>query len=231
MNRLKRLLPLLMIFFLMAVAYWLDLRQWLSLEALKTHREALALFVEKNPIRAPLAYMVFYFVVVALSIPGAVFLTLAGGFLFPQPWSTLYTVCGASCGAIAIFLAARMALGDFLKRKVGPFLKKMKAGIQEDGANYLLFLRLVPIFPFWAVNLAPAFFGVSIFTFFWTTFVGIIPGSFVFTQLGTGLNAILESDTTFSINSLLNREMKIAFIALGCFALLPVLLKYKRQKK
>ena len=117
-----------------------------------------------------------------------------------------------------------------------PFIKKMEAEIQENKVYYLLFLRLVPIFPFWVVNLAPAFFSIRTSTFFWTTCVGIIPGSFVFSQIGNGLGSIFDSHETFSIHALLNANMKIALIALGFFALLPVIVKYigkqkKRQKK
>jgi len=167
----------------------------------------------------------------ALSIPGAVFLTIFGGFLFPQPYSTLYAVFGATFGAILIFLAAKTALGDTLKHKAGKRMQKMRAGFQDNAANYLLFLRLVPLFPFWMVNLAPAFFGVTLLTFAWTTFVGIIPGAFVFAQAGAGLGSILDSAEEFSVGEILTWDVKIALLALGIFALIPPMVKHFKGKK
>jgi uncharacterized membrane protein YdjX (TVP38/TMEM64 family) len=156
---------------------------------------------------------------------------LAGGFLFPQPFSALYTIIGASIGATFLFLAARTAFGEFLRKRAGPMMKKMEKGFEDNAASYLLFLRFVPIFPFWLVNLAPAIFGVSLFTYVWTTVVGITPGSFVFTQAGAGLGAIFDSGESFSIGLLFNNEMKIAFVALGFFALMPVVIRKIASRK
>jgi uncharacterized membrane protein YdjX (TVP38/TMEM64 family) len=140
-------------------------------------------------------------------------------------------VTGATIGASFLFLAARSAIGDSLKRKAGPLLKKMESGFQENAWSYLLFLRLVPLFPFWLVNLAPAFFGGSFTTYFWTTFVGIIPGAYVFTQAGAGLSMIFESGDSFSFSTIFNTQIKMALVALGLFALLPALLKKLFQSK
>lgn len=230
-KRLLQLLPVAIILLLMLFAYFFGLGEYLTFGELKRHREALTSFVESYPLAAPLLYTLTYAVSTALSIPGAIFLTLFGGFLFPQPFATIYVVTGATIGAIIIFLAARTALGETLKEKAGPRLKKMQKGFQEDAANYLLFLRFVPIFPFWLVNLAPAFFGVNLWTFAWTTFVGIIPGAFVFAQAGAGLGAILDSGKELSIDTIFNTEVKIALIALGIFALLPTVIKRFRRNK
>ena len=165
----------------------------------------------------------------ALSVPGAVFLTLLGGYLFPQPFSTIYVVFSATCGATLIFLAARTALKEILKKKAGPFLQKMEKGFQENAVSYLLFLRFVPLFPFWLVNIAPAFFRVSLITFVWTTLVGIFPGSLVFTLAGGGLEKILENNETFSITTIFNTQIKIALVLLGIIALVPII--WKKFKK
>ena len=121
--------------------------------------------------------------------------------------------------------------GDSLKKKAGPFLSKMKKGFNDNAASYMLFLRFVPVFPFWIVNLAPAFFGVHLRTFIWTTLVGIIPGSLVFTLAGGGLEKILDTNKAFSISTLFNTELKIALTLLGILSLLPILLKKWKKNR
>jgi len=107
----------------------------------------------------------------------------------------------------------------------------MRNGFQKNAASYFLFFRLVPPFPFWLVNLAPAFLGVSMWTFVWTTFVGIIPGAFVFTQAGAGLGEILKQNQELSLSTLFNFQVKVALIALGFFALLPIFIKKLFKKE
>lgn len=214
----------------MIVAYAFDMEEYLTFEELKKHRHTLTNYVKLHPITAPLVFMAIYIVAIALSIPGGTFLSIAGGFLFAQPFSTIYVVVAATIGATCIFLAAKTALGESWKEKAGSALKRMQAGFQENASSYLLFLRLVPLFPFWLVNLAPAFFGVPLITFIWTTFVGIIPGAFVFTQAGVGLGSILDSQGELSIDTIFTTEIKIALIALAVFALLPVVIKKMRGK-
>lgn len=226
---MKKFLPLIVILVLMAIAYVTGLHEYVTVESLQEHRIVLLTLVATRPILAPFVYMIVYTISTALSIPGAIFLSIFGGFLFPQPFSTIYVVIGATLGAMIIFLIAKTALGETLKHKAGPLLQKMQTGFQENAANYLLFLRLVPIFPFWLVNLAPAFFGVRLYTFAWTTFLGIIPGAFVFTQAGVGLGAILDAGEKLSIDTIFNNQVKIALIALGIFALLPVVIKKLRK--
>ncbi len=212
-------------------AYFFDLGRYLSLDELKKNHIALEEFVATHEISSPVIYMTAYALAAALSLPIGVFMTLLGGFLFSQPFATLYAVTGASCGASIIYLIAKTAIGDLLKEKAGPFLARLSTGFQENAISYMLFLRLVPIFPFWVVNLAPAFLGVAFTTYVWTTFVGIIPATFAFTQAGVALGAILESNEPFSTSALLNNDMKIALAALGIVALIPVFLKKRKGKK
>lgn len=227
----KRLLPLLLIVALMIVGFALNWQRFLSFETLRYHHLELIEYVNNSPIMTPFMFMGTYAVSTALSIPGALILSLLGGYLFSQPWSTLYVLVGATTGASLLFLAAKTALKDLLYKKAGPRLKKMEKGFNKNAANYLLSLRLIPFFPFWLVNIAPAFFKVRFRTFFWTTLVGIAPGTFVATQAGRGLNAIFESDEPFSIASFFNVEMRIALICLGIFALIPIVIKKIREKK
>lgn len=226
MNKhLKRFLPIILVLIGMAIIFFSGAYRYLSFNALRAYHETLKLFIQAHPIAVPVLYILAYIILTALSVPGAVFLTLLGGYLFPQPFSTLYVVFSATCGATLIFLAARTALGDSLKQKAGPFLQKMEKGFNENAASYLLFLRFVPLFPFWIVNLAPAFFHVRLRTFIWTTIVGIAPGSFVFTLAGGGLEKIFDSQQAFSIGAIFNTQLKIALTLLGVLALVPIIIK------
>jgi uncharacterized membrane protein YdjX (TVP38/TMEM64 family) len=224
-RRWLRFLPLILILIAMSAIYLSGIYRYLSFDYLKIYHQTLKAFVAMHPFAITFLYIFVYIALTALSVPGAIFLTLLGGYLFPQPLSTLYVVFSATCGATLIFLAARTALGDSLRKKAGPFLKKMEKGFRENAASYLLFLRFVPLFPFWIVNIAPAFFRVPLRTFVWTTLVGIAPGSFVFTLTGGGLEKIFETQQAFSIGAIFNTQMKIALTLLGILALVPIAIK------
>ena len=228
---MKKWIPIIIIVAAMVTAYFLGLFDALSFDSLRMHHLKIKTYVAAHPILAPLIYIAVYLVVVALSIPGALFVTIAGGYLFVMPLSTLYTVIGATLGAMILFAAAKTAVGDLLRKKAGPLVQKMEEGFREGAVSYLLFLRFVPLFPFWLVNLAPAFFGVRLWTFVWTTFVGIIPGSYVFTQAGRGLDEILDSGQTLSVGTIFNTQIIIALIALALFSLIPIIIKTIRKKK
>ncbi len=231
MNNWKRFIPILIIIALMLLGYFSGAYRALQFETLRYHHAELTEHVNDHPIQTPFLFIAVYIAATALSIPGGLLLSLIGGFLFRQPWCTVYVVLGATIGATLLFLAARTALGNFLKEKAGPRLAKMEAGFNKNAVSYMLFLRFVPLFPFWLVNLAPAFFNVRLRTYLWTTLVGIIPGAFVFTQAGRGLNAVFESSEPFSINTILNPDVKIALICLGLFSLIPIVIKKWREKR
>ncbi len=161
----------------------------------------------------------------ACPFQGEQFLSIIGGFFFNIPWGVIYVVIGATVGATIIFLAARTALRDLLRKKAGPFLKEMEGGFQKNAASYLLFLRFIPLFPFWLVNIASASLNVKARTYIWTTFVGIIPGSYVYTQAGSGLGIIFEEGKSFSLDSIFNTQMNFALILLALFSLIPILVK------
>lgn len=231
MNKnIVKYLPILIIFLGMASIYFSGVYHYLSLDYLRMYDKSLKEFVEMHPIAVPIAFCLVYIISTTLSVPGAVFLTLLGGYLFPQPFSTIYVVFSATCGATLIFLAARTAFKEILRKKAGPFLQKMEKGFQENAVSYLLFLRFVPLFPFWLVNIAPAFFEVSLITFAWTTLVGIFPGTLVFTLAGGGLENILKNNETFSISTIFNAQIKIALVLLGIIALVPITWKKLKKK-
>lgn len=224
----KRLIPLFVLAAGLVAFFALGLDQYLTFDALKENRAWLLDQVEKSPVFAALVYMVIYIAVVAFSLPGGAVMTITGGFLFGQWFGSVYVVVAATVGATILFIAAKTALGDLLRAKAGPFLQKMEAGFREDALSYLLVLRLIPLFPFFIVNLVPAFLGVSLRVFFIATFVGIIPGSFVYATVGAGLGSIFDAGGEFSARGILTPEIITALIGLAVLALLPVV--YKRFK-
>ncbi|MCH9613176.1 MAG: hypothetical protein SP1CHLAM54_01730 [Chlamydiia bacterium] len=226
---LKKYLFLIVIVALMIVAYSTGITDLLSFKTLKEHRDILQEFVNNHYVTSLILYTLIYFVATSLSLPGAAILTIFGGFLIPVPWSTICVIIGATAGATVIFMAARTALGDMLKARSGKMLQKMEKGFKEHAVSYLFFLRLVPLFPFWVVNLAPAFFGVRLKHYVWTTFFGIMPGCYIYTQAGAGLSEVFNSGEAFTIENILNWKMRIALILLAVFALIPVI--YRRIKR
>lgn len=246
---MRRLLPLIVLASLIALAFWFDLHTYLTLATVAENREALTGFVAGNIVAAVLTFVAVYIVVVALSLPGGALLTITGGFLF-GPWlGGIATITGATIGATIIFLIAKTSFGEPLAQRAGPWLEKLRTGFQKDALSYLLFLRLVPAFPFWLVNLAPAVLGVGLGTYFVGTFFGIMPGSLAFSFVGAGLDSIIEvqqqaynaciaakgaeGGCRFELDpgSLLTPEILIAFAALGVVALIPVVLRRLRGGK
>lgn len=232
---LRRLLPLLLLAVAGAAVFAFDVDGYLSFEALKTHRDALALFVATHAFLAALLFILIYAAATALSLPGAALLSVAGGFLF-GPWlGTVTVVVGATIGATAVFLIARTALGDSLRHglegRAGPALEAMEQGFRENALNYLLMLRLIPLFPFFVVNLVPAFLGMPLGSYVLGTFVGIIPGAFVFVFAGAGLGSVFDSSQSFSPSSVITPEVLIALTGLGLLSLLPVAYRKLRARR
>ena len=208
--------------------FWFDLDRYLTFEALKENRQSLTAFVEGRMALAILAYVAVYSVATAVSVPGGAVLSIAGGFLFGPLFGTLWIVVAATIGASAIFLIARTTVGDALRARAGPALRKMEAGFRANAFSYLLTLRLIPLFPFFVVNLVPAFLGVPLRTYVTATCLGVIPGAFVFASAGVGLGSVLDSAEAFSVAAVLTPEVLIALTGLGVLSLLPV--AYKRLR-
>lgn len=238
----RRWLAPLLVVALMVVAYGLGLHRYLSLDALVIHREALRAFTASHALGALLIFIVVYAAAVALSFPGASALTVTGGLLFGWLEGGLGAMAAATLGGSAIFLIARSSFGETLSRRGGERLQKLRAGFAKNAFSYLLFLRLVPLFPFWLVNLASALTGMGLGTFAAATVIGIIPGTFAFAFLGQGLDSVISAqakayaDCTvangpenchveLSVQDLVTTEMLVAFAALGLVALIPVALR------
>lgn len=200
--------------------------QWLNLAALKAQRNALLSYTESHYFTMLLIAVLIYTAAIALSIPGAIILSLAVGLMFGRWVGTAVIVFSATLGAMLVFLAARYLFAETVQKRIGGLAKKFIDGFNENAFNYLLFLRLIPFFPFWLVNLAvAALTSVSLRTYVLATFIGIIPGTFIFANLGQSLGRINSVRELFSI------EIIGAFVLLGLFALVPLLIKKIRAAK
>jgi len=221
---------------LVAVALFFAIRQtglasYLSLDTLQTHREALTGWVSQNILLAALAYVGVYVVAVAFSMPGAVFLTLSGGFLFGALMGTLLTVVGATIGATLIFLFAKTLFGENALDRFGAPAAKLAEGIRKNAASYLLVLRLVPLFPFFLVNLVPAFVGVPLATYVLTTFFGIMPGTAVFSLAGAGLGSVLDQGGAITPGSILTPQIIGGLVGLAALSLAAIPIKKRFEAR
>ena len=198
---------------------------------MKENREALQAWTQNNQLLAFLVFMLAYAVVVAFSLPGGLFMSITGGFLFGTLLGSVLIVVGATVGAVALFLAARYALGDLLREKVGGKLKRFEEGFREDALSYMFVLRLVPIFPFWLVNLAPAFLGVPLRTYVITTFLGIIPGAAVYASVGAGIGAVFDAGGEANLGIIFSPEILGPLIGLALLAMIPVVYKKIKARK
>jgi len=226
----KRWLPLIVLIAAVGGAYALGLHKYLTLDALRDNRAALSAYVAANSVTAGAIYVALYTIVVALSLPAGVVLTLAGGLLFGVPWGAILAIIGATIGATALFVIARSAFGDTLRDKAGPFLASMADGFSKDAFNYLLFLRLVPAFPFWVVNLAPALLGMKLTPYVIATAIGIIPGTTIFSLFGAGLGAVFDRGEEVSLKSVLNPTLLAALVGMGLLSLLPIAIRRWRER-
>lgn len=200
--------------------FYLDLGRFLSLDALKENRDHLLAFTDANYIVAVGIFIVAYAIVTGLSLPGAVILTLAGGFMFGAALGTLFVNLGATIGATLAFLTARYLLRDSVEQKFGKSLRPFQEGFARNAFSYLLTLRLIPLFPFFVVNLVSGLTRVSAGTYIGATALGIIPGSFVYAYAGRQLVTIS------SLKEIASPNVIGAFVLLGLLALVPIV--YKR---
>ncbi len=207
-----------------SIFYVFDLGQYLTLESLKANRQALLEYYEANALTMALGYIGVYIVVVALSLPGATIMTLCGGAIFGAVKATLFINIGATVGATLAFLAARFILRDWVEEKFGGKLQKFNEGFSKNALNYILFLRLVPVFPFFLINLASGLTQIPLRTYVLGTMIGIIPGSFVFANAASNLAAI------DSLSGIASPGVLGAFALLGLFSLIPTLYKKYKEK-
>ena len=244
---LRRWMPLIVLVVLSITAIVIGWNQKISLETMVRHNEAIHAFIQANRITSVAICLAIYVVSIALSVPGGLVLTMSSGFLFGGLVGGAVAVVGATTGAVILFTVAKSAFGEHLTRWAGPLAEKLAAEFRADGFHYLLFLRLVPVFPFVLVNLVAAIVGMRLRAFVAATGIGIIPGTFTFAFLGAGLdsviraqgaiyNACLASGRTdckldFDFKAAVTPELLGALAALGVLALIPVAVKRIRARR
>ncbi len=227
---LKRFAPLALIALGLALAFALGWTDYLTLDQLRERRAALVEFVEARPLGSVALYTGLYALAVAFSVPGALILTLSGGFLFGTLVGGSATVVGATLGAIAIFLAARTAFGDVLRRRAKEgAVARIAEGVRENAFSYVLTLRLVPLFPFWLVNLGLGLVNIPLRTYALATFLGVIPGTFVYSSLGAGLGSIFDREEAPNLSIIFEPRILLPLLALAALSLLPVVWKRVRR--
>jgi uncharacterized membrane protein YdjX (TVP38/TMEM64 family) len=227
-----RLLPFAIIMAGLGLGYALGLQHYLSLGYLAESRTALKAYVSEHRLLSIATFMAVYVLAVAFSFPAATVLTVFGGFLFGWMTGGPLVVLSATIGASILFLAARSAFGDFLRKKVAGRAAALADGFRKDAFSYLLVLRLAPVFPFFLINIASALFDVPLRTFVLATFVGIIPGTLAYAFLGEGVDSVLDAaqkaGAEASLSDLVTPQISFAFLALAAVAAIPVIVKKLR---
>ncbi len=228
MDLIKRWGLLVFLLILLGLFFNFGFHHYLSFEQLKLHRIELIDWTKHHLLLALLLFACVYMLAVAISIPGAWFLTLTSGFLFGPILGTAVVILSATLGAFFVYLAVRFALRDWVAEKTTKWLKAMEKGFQQDAFSYLLFLRLVPLFPFWLINIIPALLGVSSRVFLVATFLGIIPGSFIYVLVGHSMGHVFDANQTPSLAILKDPIVFLPLLALGLLSLVPII--YRRFK-
>lgn len=228
---LRRLWPAMVLILAIAVFFASGLSREISLAGFAAHRAILDDFVAHHAVASVAAYIALYAGAVALSLPGGAILTLAGGALFGVLAGTAATVVGATLGALALFLAARYAFADLFRARADNVLARIGPGLERDGFSYLLALRLIPAFPFWLVNLAPALVGMRVAPFALATLIGIVPGTAVYASLGAGLDRILARGRQPDLGLIFSPSILLPLAGLAILSLMPILWRHYKAER
>jgi len=232
-NGWARRIPLLIIL-AVALVGAVALKDYFSFEALRDNREALMAFRDGHFALTAIGFVLSYVVIVAFSLPGALIATLTGGFLFGTMGGSFLSVIGATIGATLIFLAARTGLGDMLKAKMDASdgaVGKIAKGLDENQWSMLFAMRLVPVVPFFVANLVPAFLAVPLYRYVISTFIGIIPGSLVYSSVGAGLGGVFALGETPNFGIIFEPQFLLPILGLSALSVMPVIVKAVTGKK
>lgn len=230
MTYLKRFGPIVFIALILAFVISMGWHKYLSFEVLSAQSGALKALVADNPLLVGAIFMGVYVLATSISLPGAIWLTIGGGFLFGPFLGTALSAMSATIGATILFLAAQSALGGGLRARAGGFIDKLETGFKENAFSYLLTLRLLPVAPFWGVNLAAAALGVRLQTFVVATAIGILPGGFVYAWLGSGVEHIIASGQTPDLKIIFSPQVLGPLLGLAALAIAPTIWKLLSQK-
>jgi len=203
----------------------------LSLGELQRSRHDLEGYVRAHPVLSVLVYVAVYIAAITLSLPAALVLTVTGGFLF-GPWLGGVSAClGASLGATVVFLISRLTVGDALEKGVSPRVKALEEGIKKDAFFYLLTLRLIPVTPFWLVNVAAGLLSIRLSTYVTATVIGIFPASLIYAGIGSGLGKLFDRGVQPHLHNLITPELALPLVALAVLSVLPILYHQYRGRQ
>ncbi len=221
----KKLLPLGIIAAALALIFGMGWNEYFALDTLSKYESQLDGFVNDNYVVAILGFVALYAVLVAVFFPGALILTIFGGFLFGAVAGSAAVITGASLGAVINYILARWVMRDLMVQKAGNALKKVETGLQENELSYMFILRLVPAFPFFVVNIVAGVFGVKMRNYL-ISMAGIIPGSAVYASIGNGFRQTLAEGGELSIGSTITQPYVLfPMVGLVILALIPVVVK------
>jgi len=219
----RRLVPAVILLLGLVLFLLFGLERYVSFEMLSRHHAALVTWVAGNGLLAIVLFVLTYALVVAFSLPIAIIITPAGGFLFGVWMGAVLSVIGATLGSVAVFLAARTAFYDLFHARAGATLARFEDGFRRDSFSYLLFLRLVPVFPFWLVNIVPALLGMRLGPYVLATLIGIIPAAFVYAGVGASFGLLFERGESPDLGIIFEWRFLLPLLGLAVLALVPAL--------
>jgi len=228
---LRRLLPVVILLLGLALFLLFGLERYFSFEMLSRHHGELTAWVAAHVALAAFIFVLFYALAVAFSLPIAVVITPVGGFLFGVWLGAVLSVIGATLGSVALFLAARTAFYDLFRARAGATLARLEDGFRRDSFNYLLFLRLVPVFPFWLVNIVPALLGMPLGPYALATLIGIVPGAVVYASVGASFGMLIERGERPDFGVIFEWHILLPLLGLAALSLLPVIYNRLRGSK
>ena len=229
-STLRRLLPVAILLAGLAIFLLLGLERYFSFEMLARHKATLTAWVAAHRLLAGLTFVLAYAIMVAFSLPVAVVATPVGGFLFGTWIGACLSVAAATLGSIAVFLAARYAFRDLFRARAGATLARLEEGFRHNDFSYLLFLRLIPVFPFWLINIVPALLGMRLRRYALATMLGIVPASIVYASVGAGLGAVLKRGEQPDLGIIFEWHILLPLLGLAVLALLPVVFARLRRQ-
>jgi uncharacterized membrane protein YdjX (TVP38/TMEM64 family) len=234
MKRVRQFLPLVVLVAIVIAVFASGATRYLNLDALRENETGLRGLIEQNIALALAAFVAIYAIATAISLPGAIVLTLAGGYLFGTWVGGTATVLGATLGAVGIYYAVGTSLGAALREKAeasGGRLKGVIDGVQQGAFGYILTLRLIPVVPFWFVNVAAALAGTPIRAYVAATFIGIMPATFIYSGIGAGIGSIVADGGTPDLGVIFEPRVLLPLLALSLLALGTTLYRNMRGRK
>lgn len=222
---MKKIILILAVIIFIVIFKIFDLESYFDIKKVLSYKDDINLYISYNPLLSGGIFIFIYVIATALSLPGAAVLSLSGGFFFGLFPGILYVLVGANFGAFLAFIISRYLLGDFIQRKYSDKLTKFNQEIEKNGKFHMLTLRLIPVFPFFLVNILAGVTKINPLTFLWTSFIGMLPGSFVFVYTGRALEKI------DSVKGIFSKEIVIAMVLLGILSQLPVIIKKIPRKR